>query len=271
MFTHTLLRVPRKPGLQLLHQRGAPDSTRAISGWRLRLGPGETATHRLETEEMIVVLQDGRGTFSAGAERWTVEREGVFAGRGTALYVPPGVAFTAAATSPMEAIIMSAPAPGGGKAALVGPSDVTVNQRGRGTYGREVHDLFVRDSHAKTLMVGETFNPPGHWSSYPPHKHDGKNGEPTLEEVYYYRVSPTQGFGQQMLYTADGEAIVHAVKDGDAVILPYGYHPVCNPPGYQLYYLWALAGAERKLGLFEDPSHTWIHDAPMPAEPGATK
>ena len=135
MFTHTLLRVPRKPGLQLLHQRGAPDSTRAISGWRLRLAAGETATHRLETEEMIVVLQEGRGTFSAGAEHWPVEREGVFAGRGTALYVPPGVAFTAAATSPMEAIIMSAPAPGGGKAALVGPSDVTVNQRGRGAQG----------------------------------------------------------------------------------------------------------------------------------------
>ena len=83
-------------------------------------------------------------------------------------------------------------------------------------------------------MVGETFNPPGHWSSFPPHKHDGKNGEPFLEEVYHFRVSPAHGFGHQMLYTEDGESVTHQVRDGDAVLLPYGYHPVSSPPGYSL-------------------------------------
>jgi 5-deoxy-glucuronate isomerase len=111
-------------------------------------------------------------------------------------------------------------------------------------------------------MVGETFNPPGNWSSYPPHKHDGRDGEPTLEEVYYFRIDPPQGFGQQMLYTADGESVTHAVRDGDTVLLPYGYHPVSAPPGYRLYYLWGMAGAQRKLALHEDPTHRWIHDAP---------
>ena len=110
-------------------------------------------------------------------------------------------------------------------------------------------------------MVGETINPPGNWSSYPPHKHDGRDGEPVLEEVYYYRISPPQGFGQQMLYTTDGESTTHTVKDGDAVLLPYGYHPVSAPPGYKLYYLWAMAGTERKLALHEDPAHTWLHKA----------
>jgi 5-deoxy-glucuronate isomerase len=124
-----------------------------------------------------------------------------------------------------------------------------------------VHDLFVTDPHAHRLMVGETFNPPGHWSSYPPHKHDGRDGEPKLEEIYYYRIDPPQGFGHQMLYTADGESVTHVVRDGDAVLLPYGYHPVAAPPGYKLYYLWAMAGAERKLALHEDPAHKWIHDA----------
>jgi 5-deoxy-D-glucuronate isomerase len=37
---------------------------------------------------------------------------------------------------------------------------------------------------------------------------------------------------------------------------------VSSPPGYDLYYLWAMAGAERKLALFEDPAHRWIHDIP---------
>ena len=261
MLTDTLIRQPRTSGITLLHRRGDAKGTRELSSWRLRLDPGESATHQLADEEMIVVLQDGSGTFSAGNEQWTVQRAGVFADRGTALYVPPNTPFSATATSLLEAIIISTPAPAGGAPALIRPDDVTVNQRGRGTYAREVHDLFVRDPHARRLMVGETYNPPGHWSSFPPHKHDGRDGEPTLEEVYYFRIDPAQGFGQQTLYTADGESVVHMVRDGDVVLLPYGYHPVSSPPGYRLYYLWAMAGAERRLALHEDPAHTWIHDA----------
>ena len=56
------------------------------------------------------------------------------------------------------------------------------------------------------------------------------------------------------------------MKDGDAVLLPYGYHPVSAPPGYKLYYLWAMAGVERKIGLHEDPTHTWIHELTVVAE-----
>jgi 5-deoxy-glucuronate isomerase len=96
-------------------------------------------------------------------------------------------------------------------------------------YRREVHDLFVRDPYGRRLMVGETFNDAGNWSSYPPHKHDGRDGEPVLEEVYYYRVDPADGFGLQVQYTADGEHATHQVRDGDLVLLPYGYHPACAP------------------------------------------
>jgi 5-deoxy-glucuronate isomerase len=109
-------------------------------------------------------------------------------------------------------------------------------------------------------MVGETFNPPGHWSSFPPHKHDGRNGEPKLEEVYHYRIDPPQGFGYQTIYTNDGESITHQVRDRDTVLLPYGYHPVSAAPGYRLYYLWAMAGEQRELALYEDPAHRWIHE-----------
>src|SRR5438552_2106397 len=90
---------------------------------------------------------------------------------------------------------------------------------------------------------------------------DGRDGEPVLEEVYHYRIDPPQGFGVQMLYSADGESITHAVRDGDAVLLPYGYHPVSAPPGYRLYYLWGMAGVERRLALHEDPQHSWITKA----------
>jgi 5-deoxy-glucuronate isomerase len=184
----------------------------------------------------------------------------VFDERASAVYLPPATPLTVTAETPLEAIVVSTPAPPGGHAVAIGPDGVQVNARGKGNYSRDVHNIFVTDPHARRIMVGETINPPGNWSSYPPHKHDGKDGEPVLEEVYYYRISPPQGFGQQLLYTNDGECATHTVRDGDAVLLPYGYHPVSAPPGYKVYYLWAMAGADRKLALHEDPAHKWIHN-----------
>jgi 5-deoxy-glucuronate isomerase len=259
MLSETLFRVPREPGLHVLQRRGERGAKELTSS-RLCLRAGERATYSSPGEETIVVLQQGRGTFDTTGLTRPVARAGVFDERATAMCLPPNVTLTVTADSDLEAVLVSAPSPEGGSVAFVGPNDVTVNARGRGAYTREVHDLFVRDPFAKRLMVGETFNPPGNWSSFPPHKHDGKNGEPFLEEVYHFRVSPAHGFGHQMLYTEDGESVTHQVRDGDAVLLPYGYHPVSAPPGYAVYYLWAMAGDQRQLALYEDPAHRWIHD-----------
>jgi 5-deoxy-glucuronate isomerase len=263
MLSQTLFRQPRTDGLQLVQRRGDAGA-RELSTRRLRVAAGAKATFTVDGEETVVVLQEGRGTFAAGSGRWPVSRSGVFTERATALYLPPGIELTVTADTPLEAVLFSTPAERGGQPAIVTPDQVRVNARGRGNYAREVHDIFVDDPHARRLMVGETFNPAGHWSSFPPHKHDGSDGEPTLEEVYYYRVDPPQGFGQQMLYTQSGECATHAVRDGDVVLLPYGYHPVSSPPGYRLYYLWGMAGVQRRLALHEDPAHKWIHDAPSP-------
>jgi 5-deoxy-glucuronate isomerase len=262
MLKDTLFRIARAEGVQPLHRRGE-HGARELTSWRLRLSAGGKATHVVADEETIVVLQEGRGRFSAAGETWNVARTGVFNERATALYLPAGVEITVTAETALEAVGISTPAPAGGAPVLARPEDVVVNARGRGNYAREVHDIFVRDPHVRRLMVGETINPAGHWSSYPPHKHDGRDGEPCLEEVYHYRLDPPQGFGHQMLYTNDGESVTHLVRDGDAVLLPYGYHPVSSPPGYRLYYLWAMAGEQRQLALYEDPAHRWIHDAPL--------
>ena len=259
MLNETLIREPRVDGRQQLVSRGRKGA-RELSVARLRLAGGATEEYRAPGEETIVVLQEGSGTFAVGEREWRVSRRDVFSERATALYLPPGATLRVTATTPIEAVLLTAVATDGGDPALVGPDDVRVNARGKGNYAREVHDIFVTDPNARRLMVGETFNPPGNWSSYPPHKHDGRDGEPKLEEVYYYRIAPAQGFGHQMLYTADGESVTHTVHDGDAVLLPYGYHPVSAPPGYRLYYLWAIAGEQRKLALHEDPAHRWIHE-----------
>ena len=262
MLQETLFRRPRTTGVEPLQRRGDAGA-KELSTWRIRVEPGKDATFSVPGEEAIVVLQEGRGTFAAGNERWPVSRSGVFEEHATAVYLPVGIDLKVTAETLVEAVAFSTPAPAGGSPALIGPSQVKVNARGRGIYSREVHNIFVDDPHAQRLMVGETFNPPGHWSSYPPHKHDGRDGEPTLEEVYYFRIDPPQGFGHQAIYTTAGESAVHAVRDGDVVLLPYGYHPVSNPPGYRLYYLWGMAGEQRRLALVEDPAHKWIHEAAL--------
>jgi 5-deoxy-glucuronate isomerase len=258
MLKDTLFRHPRQIGLHVLQQRGDAGA-RELTTRRLHLAAGGSASLRLSDEETILVVQEGSGTLEAAGHSWRVSRRDVFSERATALYLPPGVEMVARAETRLEAVLFSTPADGGGEPTLVAPDQVSVAMRGRENFTREVHNILVTDPYARRLMVGETFNPPGNWSSYPPHKHDGRDGEPVLEEVYYYRVEPAHGFGQQMLYTEDGECVTHTVRDGDAVLLPYGYHPVSAPPGYQVYYLWGLAGAERKIALHEDPAHKWIN------------
>jgi 5-deoxy-glucuronate isomerase len=261
MLSDTLYRVPRQPGLTVIQSRG-PGHSRELTSRRLLLDTGQSAEYQSPAEETVIVLQEGAGDWRAGGRQWEVSRDSVFTGRATALYLPTGAELRVTATSRMEAILISTPAPprAGAEPVLVGPADVRVNVRGRNHYTREVHDLFVDDPYAARLMVGETFNPAGNWSSYPPHKHDGADGESRLEEVYHFRIEPRHGFAHQSLYTAAGECVTHQVRDGDAVLLPYGYHPVSAPPGYRVYYLWALAGDERHLVPYEDPQHRWIHD-----------
>ncbi len=258
MLSDTLVRAPRQQGLQTLQRRGEHGALE-LTTRRLLLSSGASETFVVAGEETVVVLLEGRGHFEAGGQSWNVQRGNVFADRATALLLPPAVTLNVHADTPLEAMLISTPAPAGGTPALCAPSDVVVAERGTDLYRREVRNLFTTDPHAQRLMVGETVNATGHWSSYPPHKHDGKDSEPRLEEMYYYRVNPPEGFGLHISYTASGEAATHQVRDGDLVLIPYGYHSVSAPPRYELYYLWAIAGDERKLAVYEDPAHRWVH------------
>ena len=258
MLSDSLYRTRRGEGLQALQRRGE-HGARKLTTHRLTLSAGRSAPFSTADEETVVVLLEGTGWFDAGGRSWNVQRGSVFTDRATALLVPPGIELTVRAETPLEALLISTPAPAGGAPVLCSPDDVVVVERGTDLYKREVRNLFTTDSHAKRLMVGETVNEQGHWSSYPPHKHDGQDGELRLEEMYYYRVNPPEGFGVHISYTASGEAATHQVRDGDLVLIPYGYHSVSAPPRYDLYYLWAIAGDERKLAVYEDPAHRWVH------------
>jgi len=103
--------------------------------------------------------------------------------------------------------------------------------------------------------------PAAHSSSYPPHKHDSNDppNETVLEEVYYHRVDPPQGFALQRVYTdmRDLDETM-AAHDHDVVLVPRGYHPVVMPHGYNGYYLNVMAGPRREWRMRNDPAHEWM-------------
>ncbi|MDH3792347.1 MAG: 5-deoxy-glucuronate isomerase, partial [Rhodospirillales bacterium] len=133
--------------------------------------------------------------------------------------------------------------------------------RGLGTNTRHVRDILPDTQPADSLLVVEVVTPGGHWSSYPPHKHDVDNPpvETCLEETYYHRINPSQGFAFQRVYTDDRSLDeTMTVQDGDVVLAPKGYHPVGAAHGYDLYYLNVMAGPVREWRFSNDPVHEWI-------------
>ncbi|MEW5716955.1 5-deoxy-glucuronate isomerase, partial [Pseudomonas sp. SB113] len=117
---------------------------------------------------------------------------------------------------------------GGLPVRVIGPDQAKHEVRGQGTNTRYVTNILPETEPADSLLVVEVITPGGHTSSYPPHKHDrdALPKESYLEETYYHRLNPPQGFAFQRVYTDDrtlDEAM--AIEDGDVVLVPRGYHP----------------------------------------------
>jgi len=193
-------------------------------------------------------------------------RRDVFSGKPTMIYLPPNVKYSITAETPVEIGVSKAPSSSTSPPILVKPEDVVENNVGAWNWRRKVYTSIGENVKAQRLLVGETLNPPGNWSSYPPHKHDRKGpDEVPLEEVYFFKVKPPHGFGLQRIYTSpeDEEPFdeIFLVRNDDLVVIPRGYHPVVAAPGYKLYYLWVLAGEERRYGAWsDDPSHRWLRN-----------
>jgi 5-deoxy-glucuronate isomerase len=250
---YTALVRPGKDGIELL-EVGV-----------LRIPAGGMYRMASEGSEICMVMLGGLANVTVGETLFHSlgGRANVFAGRATTVHVPPGHKLKVEAVGAVEAILARAPGDLPGEPRVIGPEKVKVSTRGKDASERAVHDIIEVSFPSKLLLVGETFNAPGRWSSYPPHKHDTNNppDETRMEEVYFFKVNPPQGFGFQRVYSPEKKFDeTYVVRDNSCVKLPFGYHPVAAAPGYQLYYLWILAGQPRNYVLFDDPEHKWTKD-----------
>jgi 5-deoxy-glucuronate isomerase len=108
---------------------------------------------------------------------------------------------------------------------------------GASTSTRHINMLLAKNIEAGRLIVGFTDSEPGNWTSWPPHEHAAM-----LEEIYVYFNMPAPAYGVQLVYTnAEDPEVVTVVREGDAVLLPEGFHPNVSVPGHRICFLWAMA------------------------------
>jgi 5-deoxy-glucuronate isomerase len=229
-----------------------------------RLKPGETVSAGTGAREVCLVFVTGKGEASAGGKDFGSlgGRASPFDGKPWSVYVPQGANWSVTAETDLELAVCSAPGLGGRlPARAITPDDLGQEVRGKGTNTRYVTNILPENEPADSLLVVEVITPGGHSSSYPPHKHDQDNlpAESYLEETYYHRLNPPQGFAFQRVYTDDrslDESM--AVEDGDVVLVPKGYHPCAACHGYDLYYLNVMAGPKRTWKFHNAKEHEWL-------------
>ena len=260
-----------EPGLTQLVTPGA-QPLQDLDFAMLRLAPGASYTAETGAYEVGVALLTGTATLQCGAATYADlgGRASVFDGRATGVYLPIAAAYTiTAGPNGVEAAICRCRATEAYPVQVVLPPQVVAREAGQGDFYRIVHDILgVTNSQAQRLIVGETFTPAGNWSSFPPHKHDTLDlpAEVQQEELYLFKIRPETGFGIQGWYTRAGSPYgalnaAEIVHHNDVTIMPYGYHPVAAPPGYDVYYLWFMAGPVREMHPHDDPDHVWLKNA----------
>jgi 5-deoxy-glucuronate isomerase len=247
------------------------DITPASAGWRYvgfslyRLRAGETVSEATGENEVILVMVEGKAIFDAAGQDWGElgDRMTVFEKTPPhSLYVPNDNDWTATATTDCTIAVCSAPGKGGHAARRIGPEGIELTQRGVGNNTRFINNIAMEnEDYCDSLLVTEVFTPAGNWSSYPSHRHDEDDFPRItyLEETYYHRLNPADGFGIQRVYTDDrllDETM--AVHDHDVVCVPRGHHPCGAPYGFEMYYLNVMAGPLRKWRFVPAPQVEWI-------------
>jgi 5-deoxy-glucuronate isomerase len=266
----------------LLIRPHAPDATGCVlditpqsAGWQRvgfrvhQLSAGQTAGGGEKSRETCLLVLKGTADITIETHRFEGigSRSSVFddAAPG-AVYAPAGMHFKVIARDEVELAVCSAPGEPGRAPRAIDSREMPKVVRGTGTNTRHVRNVLPEDRSADSLILVEVITPGAHWSSYPPHKHDTATpgGETALEETYYHRIKPSQGFAFQRVYTDDRELDeTMCVHDGDVVLVPRGYHPVGAAHGYDLYYLNVMAGPRRAWVIHNDPEHEWMLHKPQ--------
>lgn len=197
--------------------------------------------------ETVLICLSGTADIHVGAQVFTV-------GERDAIYIPRESSVRISTSSSVDLAEFFAPVAGNYPLQLVRYADIKDDKSlhfvaGGSATTRDLNILVGKNVRAGRLLAGLTISEPGNWTSWPPHEH-----AEMLEELYVYTHMPAPAFGVQFVYTNTQEPeLATIVRDGDAVLMPRGYHPNVAAPGHRIGFLWAMAahreGEDRQFGV----------------------
>ena len=232
---------------------GVVDVT-AAAPWSGVSADRETAIVPLAGEGRVVV---GDGSV------FELSRISVFDQMASVVYLPPGTPYRIESDAVLRATVGSAPAEGQYPPRVFEPADMRIEIRGGGQAHRQVVHSLAHPLPAERLILYEVYIPRGTWAAWPPHCHDGREGSPYLEEVYYFCLDRPEGYGLHRNWRhEEGYDDPMVVHDGDLVLVPKGYHTTVTCPSANMYFINYLAGElvgdERRTPPCFAAEHTWI-------------
>lgn len=189
-----------------------------------------------------------------GECRVTVGDQSYEIGTYDAIYVPRGAFVKVETTSHVDLVECSAEVTGDYPLQVVRYAELAKDpslkfRTGGPSTTRDLNIVIGSNVQAGRILMGFTRSEPGNWTSWPPHEHTE-----LLEEVYVYFDMPEPAFGIQLVYTQpEKPEFVRLVRDGDAVLMPAGYHPNVAAPGHSINFIWMMAAhtevKDRKFGV----------------------
>ena len=247
MSTRLIRGTAKQQGRNLFVHPGN-SSMRQVSYGRIRLnGYQKKVSFANKGQETGLICMSGTCEVFAGGQSFILRQD-------DALYVPKGLSIAVQTASEVDLIECFAPVEGEYPLQFISSEAVRKDEKlhfvaGTPSAHREINILLGSNIQAGRLVAGITRSLPGNWTSWPPHEHAAM-----LEEIYVFVDMPEPSFGLQLVYT-DGisAAEVEVVRDGDAVLLPEGYHPNVAIPGATLNFVWIMAAhrevLDRKWGV----------------------
>jgi 5-deoxy-glucuronate isomerase len=251
---------PNAAGEKLIFRK-----TNAQLGRHVSISPGNSSMRHLAYGRILLNASKSSESFSTGNREMgliclsgqasvAVDHKDIEVGQYDAIYVPRDSAVSITTKSSVDIAEFSADVDNLYPLQVVRFADLAKDpglkfSTGGPGYTRHLNMLLAKNIEAGRLVVGFTQADPGNWTSWPPHEHASM-----LEEMYVYFNMPDPAYGIQLVYNnTEYPELVTVVRDGDAVLMPSGYHPNVSVPGHRICFLWAMAAhrevADRQFGV----------------------
>jgi 5-deoxy-glucuronate isomerase len=234
-------------------------------GRHLSITPGNSPMRHLAYGRILLNSAKSTESFATGNRETgliclsgeaivTVDQKDIQVGQYDAIYMPRDCSVTVTTKASVDIAEFSADVANRYPLRVVHAADISKDpglmfSTGGPGCTRHLRMLLAKNIEAGRLIAGITQADPGNWTSWPPHEHAAM-----LEEMYVYFDMPDPAYGIQLVYNnTEYPELVTVVRDGDAVLMPNGYHPNVSVPGHRICFLWAMAAhrevADRQFGV----------------------